>query len=109
MLVDSSRFGLNQKTIDDIHQVLSHFSGITKAVLYGSRAKGNYRNGSDIDLTLMGDLTHQDLNRIEIQLEDLLLPYTIDLSLFRDIDNPELIAHIQRVGKTFYLDKDAPG
>ena len=72
-------------------------------VLYGSRAKGNYREGSDIDLTLMGDvLSHTQLNRIETQIDDLLLPYAIDLSIFESIDNANLIDHIRRVGVVFY-------
>ncbi len=75
--------------------------------LYGSRAKGNYRDGSDIDLTLMGDaLSHAQLNRIETQIDDLLLPYTIDLSLFEHIDNANLIDHIRRVGVVFYARDD---
>jgi len=76
-------------------------------VLYGSRAKGNYRESSDIDLTLMEDaLSHTQLNRIEIQIDDLLLPYTIDLSIFAFIDNANLIDHIQRIGVVFYKRDD---
>ena len=76
---------------------------IEKVVLYGSRAKDNYREGSDIDLTLMGDaLSHAQLNRIKMQIDDLLLPYTIDLSIFELIDNANLIDHIRRVGVVFY-------
>ena len=103
MRTNSGDFGLSQKTIASICQIFSNYPAIQKAILYGSRAKGNYRHGSDIDLTLIGDLSHQDLNRIETQLDDLLLPYMIDLSLFKDIENSELIDHVHRVGKTFYL------
>lgn len=72
-------------------------------MLYGSRAKGTHRNGSDIDLTLLGDrLTYSLLSRIETEIDDLLLPYTLDLSLYSSIDNADLIDHIQRVGKLFY-------
>lgn len=96
-------FGLKQSTIDRINAVFSQYPDIEKVVLYGSRAKGNYREGSDIDLTLMGGaLSHAQLNRIETQLDDLLLPYTIDLSLFESIDNANLIDHIRRVGVIFY-------
>ena len=97
------RFGLKESTIDRINAVFSQYPDIEKVVLYGSRAKGNYREGSDIDLTLMGDaLSHTQLNRIETQIDDLLLPYTIDLSLFESIDNANLIEHIRRVGVVFY-------
>jgi len=95
--------GLSAKTIDKIHSVFSRYPNIEQAILYGSRAKGTFRNGSDIDLTLRGDtLTHRELSRIENELDDLLLPYKIDLSLFRQIDNPNLIEHIGRVGVVFY-------
>jgi predicted nucleotidyltransferase len=98
------RFGLKEPTIQKICTVLSHYPQVEKAILYGSRAKGNYKNGSDIDLTLHGntDLSLNTLYRIMDELDDLLLPYTIDLSIFRDIGDPDVIAHIQRVGVTFY-------
>ena len=99
----SLRFGLKESTISRINAVFSQYPDIEKVVLYGSRAKGNYREGSDIDLTLMGNaLSHAQLNRIETQIDDLLLPYTIDLSIFEHIDNANLIDHIRRVGVVFY-------
>jgi uncharacterized protein len=96
-------FGLKETTIEKVKDVLARYPEIEKAVLYGSRAKGNYRHGSDIDLTLMGDgLTHNQLLRIETEIDDLLLPYKMDLSLHRQIENPSLLEHIERVGITFY-------
>ena len=96
-------YGLSFQTIQAIQSVLAKFPQVEKAILYGSRAKGNYRTGSDIDLTLSGkDLDTALLLRIETELDDLLLPYTIDLSLFRHIENPDLVAHIDRVGANFY-------
>jgi len=71
--------------------------------LYGSRAKGNYKPGSDIDLTLKGiGLDLKLINKISIELDDLLLPYTFDLSIYNAIDDPALIEHIERVGTTFF-------
>ena len=98
------RFGLKETTIQKICGVFAKYPQVEKAVLYGSRAKGNYKNGSDIDLTLSGgaDLTLQMLYKIMDELDDLLLPYTIDLSIFNDIGDPDVIAHIQRVGVAFY-------
>ncbi len=97
------RFGLKSATIMAINGVLAQYPQIEQAIIYGSRAKGNYRIGSDIDLTLVSDeLTPQHLNRIATQLDDLLLPYSIDLSLFKQIDNADLVDHIKRVGKVFY-------
>lgn len=77
-------------------------------MLYGSRAQGNFKNGSDIDLTRFGhpELTLKLLNRIMDALDDLLLPYTIDLSIFDDLGDVELVEHMQRVGVTFYHKAD---
>lgn len=98
------RFGLKEDTIKKISDVFAHYQQIEKAVIYGSRAKGNYKNGSDIDLTLFGgdDLTLNVLYQISNELDDLLLPYTIDLSIFSHISDPDVIDHIRRVGVMFY-------
>jgi uncharacterized protein len=98
------RFGLKEKTIQQICGVFANYPQVEKAILYGSRAKGNYKNGSDIDLTLCGgaDLTLSILYKILDEIDDLLLPYTIDLSIFLQINDPDVIEHIRRVGVTFY-------
>ncbi len=103
------KYGLQDATIQKICAVFARFPQVEKAVLYGSRAKGNYKNGSDIDLTLRGDaaLTLNVLYKISEELDDLLLPYTIDLSIFANISDRDLIDHIQRVGVTFYARDDA--
>lgn len=97
------KYGLPKTTIEKIRGVFARFPEIDKAVLYGSRAKGNYQAGSDIDLTLYGDALTPDLcDKIANELDDLLLPYTIDLSLFDELDHVKLREHIERVGVTFY-------
>jgi uncharacterized protein len=99
------KFGLSEATIEKICTVLARYPQVETAVLYGSRAKGNYKPGSDIDLTLYGDedLTLRVLLRLMSEIDDLLLPYTIDLSIFHTIDDPDLIDHIERrVGIPFY-------
>ena len=96
--------GLSESVIQRIRAVLARIPEVKKAVLFGSRAKGDYRNGSDIDLTLYGgaDLTLSVRHRIAVELDDLLLPFMIDLSIFRDISDPDMIEHIQRVGTPMY-------
>ena len=97
------RFGLKETTVQKIGTVLARYPQVEKAILYGSRAKGNYKRGSDIDLTLVGgDLTLNVLYKIMRELDDLLLPYIIDLSTLKDISDPDVIEHIRRVGTTFY-------
>jgi predicted nucleotidyltransferase len=97
------KYGLQSATIEKINSLLSHYPQVEEAILYGSRAAGNYRNGSDIDLTLYGAaLTFGTLNKIIDDLDSLFLPYTIDLSIFANISDPDIIDHIRRVGVTFY-------
>jgi predicted nucleotidyltransferase len=97
------KHGLNGATVDRIRSVLSTFSEVDKAILYGSRAKGTHKRGSDIDLALFGsDLDETILCRISNALDDLLLPYKIDLSIFANISNPNLLGHIERVGLVLY-------
>jgi len=76
---------------------------LSQAILYGSRALGNYKPSSDIDLSLKGggiDLSLQI--QIEFDLDDLMLPYKFDLSIYDKISNPEFLQHIDRMGKTMY-------
>ena len=96
-------YGLPESAVSKINEVFSRHPGISKVIIYGSRALGNYRNGSDIDLTIFSDdLNSWELGRIETELDDLLLPWKIDLSLFRQIDNADLREHIERAGTLFY-------
>lgn len=97
------RFGLTSTTIDKIVSMLVQYPEVESAIVYGSRAKGNYRPGSDINLTLVGpELTYRTLLRIETKIDDLLLPYLFDISLLRQISNPDVVAHIRRVGIPLY-------
>lgn len=100
-------FGLSNATIEKIRSVFVRCPQVEKAVLYGSRAKGTFRNGSDIDLTLFGDgLTYELLSRISRELDDLLLPYSFDLSLFANIQDADVIDNIRRGGVAFYEKSD---
>ena len=64
---------------------------------------GNFKPGSDIDLTLFGaSVTSLEVGVIDEELDDLLLPYQIDLSVFHRIENIDLREHIERVGVLFY-------
>lgn len=96
-------FGLKDDTINKIKNVFSLFPQIKEVIIYGSRAKGNYRPGSDIDLAVKGkNLNLRILNQVSLKLDDLYLPYTFDLSIISQIENPELIKHISRNGKILY-------
>lgn len=96
-------YGLQQETVNRICSVFSEYPQVEEAILYGSRAKGTYKESSDVDLTLKGaDLDMPVLNRIDSDLDDLLLPWTFDLSIYSQIENEALVDHINRVGVAFY-------
>jgi predicted nucleotidyltransferase len=98
------QFGLKADDIKKIQSVLSEFSLIKSALLYGSRAKGSYKHGSDIDLTLKteGELPRGFLLDVMNAIDGLDLAYSFDISLLHQIDNDNLLEHINRVGVEFY-------
>ncbi|MCL2792946.1 MAG: nucleotidyltransferase domain-containing protein [Spirochaetaceae bacterium] len=91
-------YGISQNALEKIKAILFSVQGVESVILYGSRAKGNYKEGSDIDLTVKGNLTFEDLVKMSVSLEDLNLPWKIDLSLYSQIKNENLLEHIDRVG-----------
>lgn len=95
-------FGLPQVAREQLVSILREYPEIAQARIFGSRAKGNYRPGSDIDLC--PDAPEMSMPRrleLENRLDDLLLPWRIDLVLRHEIDNPALLDHIDRVGIAF--------
>jgi len=96
-------FGLPDATVVSMQRVFERFPQVEKVIIYGSRAKGNFRPGSDIDLTLLGqELNGSVLSHILVDLDDLNMPYMLDVSLFDQIGSDDLLSHIERAGKVFY-------
>ena len=102
-------FGLTKGNIAEVRAVLAGFAHVEKVLVYGSRAKGDFKNGSDIDLALFGEsLQREDLLKIgEILNEETVLPYFFDLLLFKNVENQRLKEHILRVGKVLYERKQS--
>jgi len=101
--------GLAAAVVARIHQVLTRHPEVERVILYGSRAMGTFKPGSDVDLTLVGEkLNSTILGRIDEELDDLLLPYEFDLSIFSTITHAGLLDHLRRVGVTFYEKPPAP-
>ncbi len=98
-------FGLPDDVLPRLLAILSSNPKVTIITLYGSRAKGNWRLGSDIDLCIDGaDLSLQELDEIDVRIDDLLLPWKVDITVLQQVDNPDLIEHIERVGVRLYPD-----
>ena len=98
------QYGLSEKTINTLNSIFNKYSGIKQAVLYGSRAKGKFRTGSDIDLTLKTDnsFTLSNLLCIGNDFDDSDMPYFVDVSIYDKLSNTDLKTHIDRVGKVLY-------
>lgn len=96
-------FGLPEQAITGLCAVFARHPRIEQAILFGSRAKGTYRHNSDIDLMLTAPkLPWAEFNRVEQAIDDLLLPWKVDLVLKHQIENPDLLNHIARVGIEIY-------
>lgn len=101
--MNDNSFGLESSELDRVVDIFKRHPRIEEAILYGSRAKWCPKRGSDIDIALKGEcLDLKKLNEIILELDDLLLPYNIDIAIYGRINNPDLIQHIKRVGKTIY-------
>jgi predicted nucleotidyltransferase len=95
--------GLNNNQIADINKIFAKYEQIDKVILYGSRAKGTYNKRSDIDLVVLGSNIDRTLIiNMKFDLEELNIPYFVDLQDYKTINNKNLIEHINRVGIDFY-------
>jgi len=98
-----TNYGLSAETVQRLYRVFRSYPKIEEAVLFGSRAKGNYKRGSDIDLALKGvELTWADIGDIAEAIDDLLMPYETDLLIYEQVNHDAVKEHIDRVGKVFY-------
>lgn len=102
-------YGLKKETLEQITGKIALIKNVDQAIIFGSRAKGTQREGSDIDITLKGDdLDIRDLNQLNLALDELELPYLIDLSIHHHIHDEDLKDHIRRVGKIIFSRESHP-
>lgn len=99
------KFGLKEKVIQDIVEILKKYEEVEKAVIFGSRARGDYRKGSDIDIALFGDkLTNSINTKIFYDIDDLYLIYKIDLININTLkDEDKLKQNILNEGVIIYV------
>lgn len=98
-------FGIYPKSYQEIQRIIENCVSIKEVVIYGSRAKGNYREGSDIDITILGAPTKDDISKLWQDLDDSFIPYKFDISIYNDLKSDSLKEHIERVGKIFFKRK----
>ncbi|RWZ54494.1 nucleotidyltransferase domain-containing protein [Halobacillus fulvus] len=97
-------YGLRQTDLEYIEAALSKYDEVEKAVIFGSRALGNYKRGSDIDLAVFGkNISERTLAFISLQLnEEDPLPYYFDILDYEKLYNEDLKKHIDEKGKVIY-------
>ena len=98
-------FGIYPKSYQEIQNIIENCISIQEVVIYGSRAKGNPREGSDIDITILGAPNKADISKLWQDLDDSYIPYKFDISIYNDLKSDSLKEHIERVGKTFFKRK----
>ena len=97
------RFGLSDTVIKELQDVFRRHANIKKVLIFGSRSKGNYRAGSDIDLAVIGnDIDYNQLLSILCEIDDLELFYSVDLLDYQKKKGTSIGDHIDRVGQVFY-------
>lgn len=100
--IKNNLFGLSEETIELILSTINKNKKVEKIVIFGSRAKGNFKKGSDIDLAIFAkDLNFNEFMKIKVDVGELMLPYSIDVVDYYNLENKELKEHILRVGETF--------
>ncbi|SHG27957.1 Nucleotidyltransferase domain-containing protein [Flavobacterium micromati] len=99
-------FGLYDKSYKEILEIIANSLSIKEVVIYGSRAKGNYKEGSVIDITILGEPTPEDVSKLWHDLDDSFIPYKFDISVYNNLKSDSLKEHINKVGKTFYKLKE---
>lgn len=97
-----SDFGLSEKTIQTLCEYFSKVPEIKMVKIYGSRAMGNYRKGSDIDLVLYGNINKDLIKKISFEIDEFNIPYMFDITDYAVIQNKELKEHIDTYGKIFF-------
>ncbi|MGN6619148.1 MAG: nucleotidyltransferase family protein [Ilyomonas sp.] len=97
-------FGLKQGELEKIRSIISTEQNVEDAFIFGSRAKGNYKAGSDVDIALKGKgITCEMLTSISYLLnEETAMPYKFDLLNYDSLRNKELKEHIDRVGISIF-------
>jgi len=98
-------FGITPKSYKILLSIIEKYSAIEQVIIFGSRAKGTYTEGSDIDITLIGDISKNEFYSFKTALEESSIPYLFDVSIYNELTSDDLKEHIKRVGKVLYQKK----
>ncbi|MFT4858043.1 MAG: putative nucleotidyltransferase [Algoriphagus sp.] len=98
----NSNFGIDQKGTAILRNIFNNYPEVSRVLVYGSRAKGNFDDRSDLDLVIMDDIDRKILGEIWMEINSSDFPLTVDLQVWGDIKNKDLKSHISRVGMTLF-------
>ncbi len=99
----TDKFGLTKRDIDCLFTILNKYPAIEQVHMFGSRAKGNFKSGSDIDIALMNTgITDEMIRLLKADFEESSLPYMVDIINYPLLKNQLLKEHVDRVGVPFY-------
>ncbi|UCZ56925.1 nucleotidyltransferase domain-containing protein [Desulfurispirillum indicum] len=99
MATETAIPGLSAELTSQLREELAKHPAISKAILFGSRAKGNFRPNSDIDLCLIApELSFSEYLQVADAIDEILFPYSVDLILAHQVENPDVMEHIERIG-----------
>lgn len=101
-------FGISQVDLMEIISILRKFPAIEKAVLFGSRVKGTFKKGSNVDIAIKGKgINHEVVASLSSSLnEESSSPYYFDIVHLDNVSEKELLAHINRIGQCIYRRED---
>ncbi|MEE1001168.1 MAG: nucleotidyltransferase domain-containing protein [Bacteroidales bacterium] len=96
-------YGIKDDYWKRLETVFVSHKNIEKGILYGSRAKGTNRMYSDVDIVLVGEkINNREYTNIIQEIDDLLLPFIFDISVYHSIKDSNLIESINRTGVIIY-------
>jgi uncharacterized protein len=100
---NSYNFGLSDDILETMMNCIKVFPDIDEVIIFGSRAMGNYKNGSDIDVSIKGNLKDNTTSSLRYLLDNAPgSPYKVDVLDYNKISNLELKKHIDEDGKVFF-------
>lgn len=97
----NNNFGLPKRTINELLSYFKSKPEILLVKIYGSRAKGTFNNGSDIDFAIWAD-ENTNFSKIAGELYDLPTPYKFDVTDYKTLTNENLKASVDKDGIEFY-------
>lgn len=101
--MEKNKFGLTERDMATVSDIFRKAPEIKEVWIFGSRAKGNYKTGSDIDLAIINELANAKIiSWLSSEISESSLPYKVDMVYLPDLNNKELSEHIKRVGILFY-------